>query len=131
MAESTKTYVVTASSIGVPIGTDPRTGIDTVQYYGETEEVELTAEQAKRLLKLKAVRDPNEKTEEQAAADEAEQAEVANLTKKQALQKEAGELGLEFDEKTTILQLEALIAEEKEKRKDTDQTGVTGENPGS
>lgn len=128
MAESTKTYVVTASAVGVPIGTDPRTGIDTVQYYSATEEVELTEAQAKRLLKLKAVRDPNEKTEEQAAADEAEQAEVANLTKKQALQKEASELGLEFDEKTTILQLEALIAEEKEKRGDGPADGTGGES---
>lgn len=131
MTDSTKTYVVTASAIGVPVRVDPRTGIDIVQYYSQTEEVELTAEQADRLLKLNAVRDPAEKSAEEAEREQAAAEESAQLTKKQQLQVRAAELGLAFEDKTTIAQLEAMIAEKEEAlRSNKDQTGASGENPG-
>lgn len=136
MAETTKTYVVMATAIGVPIGTDPRTGIDVVQPYRKGDEVELTDEQAKRLLNLKppAIVDPGDKSAAEAEAEEerarAEAEQTEQLTKKQQLQKRATELGIAFEEKTTIPQLESLIAEkEEELRSNGDQTGAGGPDP--
>lgn len=149
--ESTKTYVVAASAVGVPVGADPRTGIDVVNYHSRTEEVELTESQAKRLLALTppAIADPDElrraeererrraeaiaEADRKAAQEEVERAEAERaeaekataaaasdegtgddqprLTEKQALQKEAGELGL--DTEGTIPELKARIDEKK------------------
>lgn len=136
MADTTKTYVVMATGVGVPIGTDPRTGIDVVQQFRKGDEVELTEEQAKRLLDLvpPAIVDPGEKSAAEAAAQEererAEAEQSEQLTKKQQLQKRATELGLSFEEKTTIPQLEAIIAEKEEAlRSNGDQTGAGGPDP--
>lgn len=60
MADSTKEYVVTANSVGVITGVNPRDGIDIVRYYSKGEKVQLTADDAERLLHLNppAVADP-------------------------------------------------------------------------
>jgi len=136
MADTTKTYVVMATGLNVPIGVDPRTGIDVVQSYRKGDEVELTDEQAKRLLDLKppAIVDPGDKSAAEAAAQEererAEAEQTEQLTKKQQLQKRATELGVDFEEKTTIPQLESLIAEKEEAlRSNGDQTGAGGPDP--
>lgn len=151
----TKEYEVIASSIGVVVGEDRRTGVDIVNYHSRGERVDLDAETAERLLKLTppAIVDPEAKrkaeeraakareaaaeaerlaAEEEVAANEARlQAEAeANeaslretgadtsseeqpqrLTEKQALQKEAADLGL--DTEGTIPELKERIEAKK------------------
>lgn len=148
MAEDTKEYVVTASSVGVVTGVNPRDGIDIVRYHSKGETVQLDGESAKRLLGLSAVQDPEElrkaqereqrrqeaiaKADREAAEAEVERAEAERaeqekelaasnegtgdqepqrLTEKQALQKEAGELGL--DTEGTIPELRERIDAKK------------------
>jgi len=128
--EPRKEYVVKSAALPVVVGVNPRTGIDRCRRYRRGQRAPLTAEQAERFLELDAVYDPDEKTEEQVQAEDTAAAEEQQLTHKQRLVKEATELGLEFDEKkTTIPQLESIIAEEKEKRADGPQDGSGGPNP--
>jgi len=113
MADSTKTYVVTASSIGVVVGEDRRTGVDVVNYHSRGAVVELDQETADRLLGLTppAIADPEElrKAQEQerrrqeaiaeadrkAAEEEYErvEAERAEAEKAQAAETESTDTG--------------------------------------
>lgn len=127
MSDDKKTYIVAAPRINVVTGTNPRTGNDRTRPYSRGQEVQLDAEQADRQLRLGGVREKDGKTEDEARAAEQEQAAAEQLTEKQALVKQAEELGLET--KGTVIQLKARIAEEQEKRADGPADGTGGEDP--
>jgi hypothetical protein len=128
--EPRKEYVVKSAALPVVVGVNPRTGIDRCRRYRRGQRAPLTAEQAERFLDLGAVFDPDETTADEVEAEDAAATEEQQLTRKQALVKQATELGLEFDEKkTTIPQLEAIIGEELEKRADGPADGTGGPNP--
>lgn len=83
MAEDTKKYVVTASSVGVITGVNPRDGIDIVQYHSKGDTVQLDAEAAERLLGLGAVQDPEELRKAQEAERRRQEA-IAEADRKAA-----------------------------------------------
>jgi len=128
-------YVANAPYVGVTTGVHPRTGIDRVEYARRGEQIELDPSDThtKRLLEKKYIRREGEMTDAEQARVAADEQATANLTKKQQLQQEAAERGISFEEKTTIPQLEALIEEDKEAKRDAKlnpgQDGSTGGDP--
>jgi hypothetical protein len=113
----------------VIVGVNPRTGIDRCRRFRRGDRAPLTVEQAERFLELDAVFDPDEKTPEQDAAETERHEETERLTRKQALLKEAGELGLEVNDKMTIPQLEAVVEEKKATLADGPADGTGGPDP--
>lgn len=135
MTDTLEKYVTNAPYVGVTTGVHPRTGIDRVEYARRGEQIELDPSDAhtKRLLEKKYIRREGEMTDAEQARVAADEQATANLTKKERLQREAAERGIAFEEKTTIPQLEALIEEDKELKRDEtlhpDQDGSTGGDP--
>lgn len=135
MSTTLEKYVANAPYVGVTTGVHPRTGIDRVEYARRGEQVELDPNDShtKRLLEKKYIRREGEMTDAEQARVAADEQATANLTKKEKLQREAAERGIAFEEKTTIPQLEALIEEDKELKRDEklhpDQDGSTGGDP--
>ena len=135
MSTTLEKYVANAPYVGVTTGVHPRTGIDRVEYARRGEQIELDPADThtKRLLEKKYIRREGEMTDAEQARVAADEQATANLTKKQQLQQEAAERGISFEEKTTIPQLEALIEEDKEAKRDAKlnpgQDGSTGGDP--
>lgn len=135
MSTTLEKFVVNAPYVGVITGTHPRTGIDRTEYARRGEQVEFDPNDAhtKRLLEKKYIRRENEMTDAEQARVAADETAAANLTKKERLQREAADRGIAFEDKTTIPQLEALIEEDKELKRDKEmhpgQDGTTGGDP--
>lgn len=117
---TTKNYVVNCVKLPLVVGRNPVSGIDLVDSANRGEQVELdpNAARTKKLLAKKYIRPEGEMSDADAARAAEEQKAAENRTNKQKLQDRAAQLGIAFEDKTTIPQLEALIAEEEEKRKD-------------
>lgn len=125
--EGAKRYIVAIQKMPIVTGSNPRTGVDRVDEVRKGDEVWFTDEELGKRLEKGYVFDPDAKTAEEAEQDNAAAEEAEQLTRKQALQKEAGDLGLPTS--GTINELTARIAEEREKRADVDQTGERGPDP--
>lgn len=134
MAQDTKEYVVTASSVGKVTGINPRDGIDVVRYFSKGETVELDAESAERLLGLGAIQDPEElrkaqeterrrqeaiaEADRKAAEEEYERAEAERAEQEKAIAENQGD-GIE---QKPLTAKEKLQAEAKELGLDTEGT---------
>lgn len=135
MSTTLEKYVVNAPYVGITTGVHPQTGIDRVEFARRGEQVEFDPddEHTKKLLAKKYIRHEGEMTDAEQARVAADEQAAANLTKKEKLQQEAARRGIAFEEKTTIPQLEALIAEDQELKRDETlhpgQDGSTGGDP--
>lgn len=130
---TTKSYVVNCAKLPFVVGSNPITGIDRVESANRGEQVQMDPNDrhTQVLLRKKYIRPEGEMSDADAAKAAEEQKAAENKTNKQKLQDKAAELGLGFEDKTTVPQLEAMIAEKEEQLRDAqrDQTGATGPDP--